>query len=217
MSETERHTSGRSLHCVPTDLVLTDRTRETRDKLLRVARDVFEDYGFDAASVAQIVERANVSRGTFYLYFESKEDIFRTLAEELLAQIVELQRTPERLSPVETIRRSIAAFIVYYREHARLMAVLEQVATHDEAFRVLRRDMRRGVAERAVAFIASLQRRQIVPTTVDPRYAAAALTGMVDRFAYVWFVLDEDFDEALVVEHLTRLWYQAIGGVVDAG
>ena len=75
------------------------------------------------------------------------------------------------------------------------MAVLEQVATHDESFRTLRRDMRRGVAERAVRFIASLQRHGTVPATVDPRYAATALTGMVDRFAYVWLVLEEDFDE----------------------
>jgi AcrR family transcriptional regulator len=192
---------------VPTDLLLTDRTRETRDKLLRVAREVFEED-------SRIVEGANVSRGTFYLYFESKEDIFRTLAEDLLAQIVELQDPLDKFDPVETIRRSIAGFVVYYREHARLMTVLEQVATHDESFRGLRRDMRRGVAERAVRFIAGMQRKGIVPATVDPRYAATALTGMVDRFAYVWLVLEEDFDEAQVVETLTRLWFQAIGGTI---
>jgi AcrR family transcriptional regulator len=199
---------------VPTDLLLTDRTRETRDKLLRVAREVFEEDGFDGASVSRIVDEANVSRGTFYLYFESKEDIFRTLAEGLLTQVVELQRPTEEVSPIETIRRSIAAFVVYYREHARLMAVLEQVATHDESFRTLRRDMRRGVAERAVRFIAAMQRRGVVPATVDPRYAATALTGMVDRFAYVWLILEEDFEENEVVDNLTTLWFQAIGGVV---
>jgi len=198
---------------VPTDLLLTDRTRETRNKLLRVARDVFEEDGFDGASVSRIVSESNVSRGTFYLYFESKEDIFRTLAEDLLSQVVELQR-PDETDPRETIRRSIGAFVVYYRDHARLMAVLEQVATHDEGFRTLRRDMRRGVAERAVRFIAALQRKGIVPATVDPRYAATALTGMVDRFAYVWLVLEEDFEEAEVVENLTTIWFQAIGGVV---
>jgi AcrR family transcriptional regulator len=180
--------------------------------LLRVSRQVFEEDGFDGASISRIVEGANVSRGTFYLYFESKEDIFRTLAEETLTQVVELQRPPDNKDPVATIRTSIAGFIAYYREHARLMAVLEQVATHDPSFRTLRRDMRRGVAEGAVRFIASLQRHGTIPATVDPRYAATALTGMVDRFAYVWLVLEEDFDEDEVVEHLTRLWYQAIGG-----
>ena len=119
---------------MPTDLLLTDRTRETRDKLLRVARDVFEEDGFDGASISRIVEGANVSRGTFYLYFESKEDIFRTLAEDLLAQVVRLQTPLDRLAPIDTIRGSIAGFIGYYREHARLMAVLEQVATHDVEF-----------------------------------------------------------------------------------
>ena len=197
---------------MPTDLLLTDRTRETRDKLLRVARDVFEEDGFDGASISRIVESANVSRGTFYLYFESKEDIFRTLATELLTQVVELQRPLDKLDPIDTIRSSIRGFVAYYRDHARLMAVLEQVATHDPSFRTLRRDMRRGVAERAVRFIASLQRRGTVPATVDPRYAATALTGMIDRFAYVWLVLEEEFDEDEVVETLTRLWYQAIGG-----
>ena len=197
---------------MPTDLLLTDRTRETRDRLLRVSRQVFEEDGFDGASISRIVEGANVSRGTFYLYFESKEDIFRTLAEETLTQVVELQRPPDNKDPVATIRTSIAGFIAYYREHARLMAVLEQVATHDPSFRTLRRDMRRGVAEGAVRFIASLQRHGTIPATVDPRYDATALTGMVDRFAYVWLVLEEDFDEDEVVEHLTRLWYQAIGG-----
>ena len=197
---------------MPTGLQLTQRTRETRDKLLRVAREVFEEDGFDGASISRIVETANVSRGTFYLYFESKEDIFRTLAEELLTQVVELQRPLDKQAPVETIRRSIAAFVAYYRDHARLMAVLEQIATHDASFRTLRRDMRRGVAERAMRFIDSMQRHGVVPATVDARYAATALTGMVDRFAYVWLVLEEDFAEDEVVETLTRLWFQAIGG-----
>jgi AcrR family transcriptional regulator len=198
---------------VPTDLLLTDRTRETRDRLLRVAREVFSTHGFDGASVSRIVEGAKVSRGTFYLYFESKEDIFRTLAEGLLHQVVELQRPSGEIEPIEVVRRSIGSFVVYYRQHAGLMTVLEQVAAHDERFRALRRDMRRGVAERAVRFIAALQQRGVVPATVDPRYAATALTGMVDRFAYVWLVLGEDFDESEVVETLTTLWWQAIGGI----
>lgn len=201
---------------MPTDLLLTDKTRETREKLLRVARAVFEEDGFDVASVSRIVELAEVSRGTFYLYFQSKEDVFRTLAEAMLAQVVELQGPMEPIDPREAIRRSIAAFIPYYRANARMMAVLEQVATYDPSFRSLRRDMRRGIAERAVRFISSLQRRGVVPATVDPRYAATALTGMVDRFAYVWLILGEEFDEGQAVETLTRLWYQAIGGDMDA-
>ena len=200
---------------MPTDLQLTDRTRETRDKLLRTARSIFEQEGYDATSISSIVEAAQVSRGTFYLYFQSKEDIFRTLAESIQGDLVDIQAWPRRLGPEEVIERSISSFMVFYRDNARMMAVLEQVATYDPSFRSLRREMRRSVADRAVRFIRDLQRKGVVDADVDPRIAGIALTGMVDRFAYVWHILEEDFDEDAVVANLTRLWIQAIGGHLD--
>lgn len=200
---------------MPTDLELTARSRATRDKLLVVARQVFEADGYDGASVSRIVELAEVSRGTFYLYFESKEDVFRTVASALSFQAVGLQRTAKRRTEsLDLLRDVIGGYVARYRENALFMAVLEQVATHEPAFRALRREMRRGVAEAAIDFVARLQRRREIPSTVDPRYAGVALTGMVDRFLYVWLVLGEEFDEDEAVENLARLWLQAIGGTV---
>ena len=196
---------------MPTDLVLTRRTQRTRDKLLRVARAVFEADGYDGASVARIVEDADVSRGTFYLYFESKEDIFRTLATTLQEGILHAQEWPADAPPEEIVRAATSAFLTFYREHARLMAVLEQVATYDASFRSMRREMRRGTARRARRFITSLQEQGAASPTIDAAYAAVALTGMMDRFAYVWFVLDEDFEEERALATLTELWMRAIG------
>ena len=96
---------------MPTDLVLTRRTQRTRDKLLRVARAVFEADGYDGASVARIVEDADVSRGTFYLYFESKEDIFRTLATALQEGILHAQEWPADAPPEEIVRAATSAFL----------------------------------------------------------------------------------------------------------
>ena len=200
---------------MPTDLQLTERTRETRDRLLRIARARFEQDGYAGTSISSIVEGAEVSRGTFYLYFSSKEDIFRTLAQELQGDVVHIQDWPRRLRPQEVIERSIAGFMDFYRDNARMMAVLEQVATYDSSFRSLRRDMRRSVADRAVRFIADLQQRGAIGSELDPRIAGTALTGMVDRFAYVWHILDEEFDQDEVVGNLTRLWMQAIGAPLD--
>ena len=200
-----------------TGIPLTEKARETRQRLLETSRSLFEQEGYDVASISRIVEGAQVSRGTFYLYFESKEHVFRTLALELQERLLQMQEwaPSERLRPDEGIRQAIARFLVFYRENARLMAVLEQIATYDEEFRALRLDMRRAVARRAIRFIENLQRGGVVPTTVDARYAATALTGMVDRFAYVWLVLGEEFNEDTAAENLARLWYQAIGGTIE--
>jgi AcrR family transcriptional regulator len=200
---------------MPTDVVLTDRTRETYRSLLDAARWVFEIEGYDGASISQIVERANVARGTFYVYFESKEDILRTIADEIEATIQDMQTGLVDLEPdgervVEMIRAATARFLQFYRDNARIMAVLEQVATHQPAFRKLRLRMRRSAAARAIKLITRLQEHGLVPANLDARYAAIALTGMVDRFAYVWFVLEEDFEESTAVDVLSRLWYQAV-------
>ncbi len=210
---------------VPTEPTLTVRAQDTRDKLLRTARAVFEQDGYDTASVSRFVEQADVSRGTFYLYFESKQHIFRTLIMGIRDGLLTLQgdsgmtRDPLGASghgPEHALERVIRMFIAFYRENARMMAVLEQVATYDEALRGLRLEMRRAVADRAREFIAHLQRAHVVPATVDPRYAATALTGMVDRFMFVWLILGEEFEEEDVVLNLSRLWFQAVGGVVVA-
>ncbi|MFV0308164.1 MAG: TetR/AcrR family transcriptional regulator [Desertimonas sp.] len=195
----------------------TSRAGATRTKLLAAARRVFEADGYDGASISRIVEQAEVARGTFYLYFDSKEAVVRALASELTFEVVELQRTPgDTGTPLDNLSDLIARYVAYYREHAVFMAVLEQVATHDEGFRALRRDMRRGVAVAAIAFVERQQDLGTVPRTVAARPAGVALTGMVDRFLYVWLVLGERFDEDEVVTTLSRLWWQAIGGTVDA-
>jgi AcrR family transcriptional regulator len=55
-----------------------------RARLLEAARIVFSDRGLDRAKVEDITTRAQLSKGAFYLHFESKEEAFR----ELLAGVV---------------------------------------------------------------------------------------------------------------------------------
>ena len=54
--------------------------RRTLGRLLDAGATVFADRGFHAARVDDIVKAARTSHGTFYLYFSSKEDLFRALA-----------------------------------------------------------------------------------------------------------------------------------------
>lgn len=49
----------------------------TRQKLMQAAHRLFREKGFEATSVREITEAANVSKGTFYLYFETKFDVLK--------------------------------------------------------------------------------------------------------------------------------------------
>ncbi len=53
-----------------------------RRQILEGARAVFLEHGFDAASMGDIARGAGVSKGTLYVYFDSKEELFQTIVEE---------------------------------------------------------------------------------------------------------------------------------------
>lgn len=55
---------------------------ERRSHILDCAREVFSERGYHATTVSDIIGRANVARGTFYLYFKSKRAIFDVLLDD---------------------------------------------------------------------------------------------------------------------------------------
>lgn len=198
----------------------TPKGRRTRAKLIAAASAVFAERQYLDTNVADIVERAGVSHGTFYTYFKSKEEIFKEvtvgLQEVMLATHEHTPREPS-LSLLDRVERSNRAYLEAYREQAELFAVVEQVASFNDEFREIRREIRNRFVDRSERAISRMQDQGIVLDDFDPRYAASALGSMVDRFAYVWLVLGEDFDFEESVRTLTLLWVRSLGMDVPAG
>ncbi len=60
---------------------------ERREHLLSCALEVFAEKGYHSASVSDIIKKACVARGTFYLYFQGKRSVFDELLDGLLSLI----------------------------------------------------------------------------------------------------------------------------------
>src|SRR5438105_9038547 len=56
---------------------------QTRARLVDVAKQIFEENGFLEARISDIAERAGLSHGSFYHYFDSKEQVFREVAQSV--------------------------------------------------------------------------------------------------------------------------------------
>ena len=81
----------------------TERGRRTVRKLLEAAAQEFGQRGFHEAAITGITQRAGVALGTFYTYFESKEELFRALVRDMSqatrAHVAEAVRgAPDRLA-----------------------------------------------------------------------------------------------------------------------
>jgi AcrR family transcriptional regulator len=78
--------------------------QETRQRLMGAAFRLFREQGYDATTVEQIAETADVAKGTFFNYFETKEAILPALAEWRLRQLEDVL-LPERNAPASPVAR----------------------------------------------------------------------------------------------------------------
>lgn len=56
--------------------------KDTKERLLDASQKLFTLHGFKKVSVDEIVQKAGLAKGTFYIYFPSKEDLYRELMEK---------------------------------------------------------------------------------------------------------------------------------------
>jgi AcrR family transcriptional regulator len=189
----------------------------TRARLVEAAKQVFQRDGFLDARITDIAETAQLAPGSFYHYFESKEQIFREVAQTQEERLTappdgEPAGSNRDASPWDRIRRANRLYLERYRDEAPLMGVIEQVSRYDADVNAARMATMKHFGERAERAIRRMQREGIANRDIDPAMAADALGAMVARFAELWLVQgyrDYDFDTA--VEQLTVLWGSALG------
>src|SRR5438045_8253213 len=68
---------------------ITKRPDERREDLLAAATRVFADKGMDEATVADVTKAAGVAKGTFYLYFRTKEHLLAALKERFIDEALQ--------------------------------------------------------------------------------------------------------------------------------
>lgn len=97
-----------------------ERERERRAALiLDAAEEVFKTRGFDSATMDEIAARADYSKGTLYLYFRSKDEIWVALVLRAIADMPDRYRAiaAEPGTGLEVLRRLMSAYHGWVQDH----------------------------------------------------------------------------------------------------
>ena len=159
------------------------RRAENRPReICTAALDVFSEKGFAAAKLDEIARLAGVSKGTLYLYFKSKEDLFRAVVRDTVAPNIETVRAivdTADLPFADVVRMFLPRFAQIATE-VRVGAVAKMVIGESRNFPELARVWHDEVVTKALGLIAGLiergQRRGEVRAG-DPRFHAISLMG----------------------------------------
>ncbi|MEV4670829.1 TetR/AcrR family transcriptional regulator [Actinomadura sp. NPDC049382] len=184
----------------------------TRNALIQAAREVFERDGYLDARIVDISKAAGAASGSFYTYFNDKEEIFEALVEQVQEEMLHphLRERTGATDPREIIEAANRDYLRAYERNARLMGLFEQVAHIDENFARLRLERGVAFAERNAKMIRELQERGQAEPDLDPLITAHALSAMVSRLAYMVYVCDLPIAFDQLVDALNTLWANAL-------
>lgn len=191
---------------------VTTRGARTRASLVEAARVVFERDGYLDSRLTDITAQAKCSTGSFYTYFDSKEEIFAAVLDVAKEDMMHpgMDRVDAADDPRALIEASNRSYFEAYARNAKLMGLLEQVASIDPQFREVRRQRGAQFIERNARSIANLQARGLADPELDPLMASRALSSMVSRLGYYTYVLEETGSLDDLVDIATRVWCNAL-------
>ncbi|MFG2651877.1 TetR/AcrR family transcriptional regulator [Streptomyces sp. NPDC048436] len=182
-----------------------------RGRLLDAAEAVFARRGYGATTIADITADAEVSRAAFYVYFASKEEIFRVLAVRVRDAFLAAQDVPgvDLDDAREVAGASTAAFIAAYAHHLPLLRLLEQQAQTDDDVRALWEETQERPIHRSARYIRRLAAEGKASPVADPLAVARAVGGMSTQFARLTAADPAAYDAA--VRDVTAMFLHLLG------
>ncbi len=158
--------------------------QERRRQILQSAKAVFADAGYHGASIHAIIEKAQIARGTFYLYFSSKAAVFDSILDQAMAELrARIRRIevvdPNAPPPQVQLREQVVSTLEYIVSDRPLAMLLMSAGHTPDA----------EATERLDQFFAEVRHlvKRALETGMEigllrpcqPELVAAALLGMI--------------------------------------
>jgi TetR/AcrR family transcriptional regulator, ethionamide resistance regulator len=182
MSSSSATSGGRRSE--PLDRRHIERRELTARRLLPAVERLLEHETYPELSVDQLVEEADISRSTFYNYFEDKSDLLRALTGDVMTTIIDATRVWWMLSP-QASKQDLGAALAHlfegYSPHAALMRAVAESISHDALVREeFVEYMERGT-EGVANYIRAGQDAGVLRRELDADRAAEWLTWGFER------------------------------------
>lgn len=184
------------------------RGKQTREQLTAAAKTAFIRIGYIDCSVEDILQEADISRGTFYAHFSSKKAIFgAVVTEHIKERISRTEVTDAGGSDYpDRVRLTIERFLMNYSSTQDLSLVIEQAANYDPEFRKVRMVIRDIFARRIERGIRRQQKAGRISDGLDARLHALMILSMLTNMAQVEIGWRGSRPSKQLIDSMTNFW-----------
>jgi AcrR family transcriptional regulator len=164
-------------------------------------------------SVEQIANAAGISRSTFYLYFRDKVDVLLRLSGSLKKEsyaIAAAWKPTGADGGVDGLARTYELILRHYREHAALLAAINEVAAYDPVVREAWTADQDRFIDNVVHLLEEERRAGRTPADVDPWLAARVIVQGGSQVIAQQVAGSDGSDDAVVARELARGYWHGV-------
>lgn len=153
------------------------RVQRTRDLLQNALIELISERGYDAITIQDIVDRANVGRTTFYLHYCSKDELFMSCHQAIVRQ---LHSGPQFSREGLLLPEAPPAVVSVYRQLLEVRALLVPIFQGKDSLLILRQIRERSAQKIEASLRAAFaEADSIIPLDVLANYLAGAQIALV--------------------------------------
>jgi len=182
---------------------------DKRTRILEAAFDVFAEKGYEKASISEIVKRADIAKGTFYLYFESEASLPEALADQCQEQIVTKIASAFQAKPDDLYNLFIDILHSFYEISQSYGDVFKIIASETNIFSL---DNERSKTSHLVIqpFLKEYQDSGAINPDVDLVIIMRLAESVMHTLAHDLLIANIDVDKEHYIHQTAQFLYRAV-------
>ncbi|HDH96741.1 MAG TPA: TetR/AcrR family transcriptional regulator [Proteobacteria bacterium] len=184
-----------------------------RDRILQAAERVFTRFGYKKATMQEIAAEAGISKGAIYMFFKSKEELFKTLVRRNMRKWWEIieKAAKAKSDPRDKIRAATLAKLTYAQKFVSAKRLSER--HFEEARQFIEKELE-WLEEREAELLERMfiegQRQKIFVRVPDVKLVAFALVRAMREFEVPWVFAGRKISTRKKVDLLMNLLFKGI-------
>ena len=189
-----------------------------RADILSAAEKVFAAKGFYGSTMDEIAKRAEFGTGSLYKYFQGKKNLYFSLIDEKVGEIMHLVRTEleKDLPPISRIKSILHLQLSFIQRNRDFFKIY--ISERNRFEWTIKDDLGKGVHEKFVAYIDSLEEVMRLGIEegqlkeMDPRDMAHGFVGIVNSFVFEWIMNPRPYSLVSKGRIIMNIFFEGVGG-----
>ncbi|MGQ9610962.1 MAG: TetR/AcrR family transcriptional regulator [bacterium] len=185
---------------------------ERKDRIIESARELFARFGLKKTTMDEIAEKCGMGKASLYYYFQSKEDIFKSVIKkelELFKKRVEETLSKES-SPQEKLRAFIVARFTRLKEISNYYSTLKDEYLEHYAFVEKERTEFTNWEIQTIQFILDEGIQKGIFETSDSKLTAVVITYALKGLEFPWSIEKDMIDIETAINLMLPVFFRGI-------